>query len=155
MRNELEHGGDGKLRAEPTEDHETLEAGIVFRSIGYRGRADRRRAVRRVARPIPNAAGPGPRHRSREQPIPGLYAAGWIKRGPSGVIGTNKRDAQETVDHLLDDLAEGRLPEPADATRESVDALVAEQAPDHVTWQGWEASTPPRWPPASRRVARG
>ena len=46
--------------------------------------------------------------------IPGEYVAGWIKRGPSGVIGTNKRDAQETVEHVLEDLAEGRLPDPPD-----------------------------------------
>ena len=49
-----------------------------------------------------------------QRAIPGEYVVGWIKRGPSGVIGTNKRDAQETVDHVLEDLAEGRLPEPAD-----------------------------------------
>jgi ferredoxin--NADP+ reductase len=138
VRNELEHGGDGKLRAEPTSDHEVLEAGIVFRSIGYRGRAIEGVPFDEWHGRIPNAAG-RVLDSERETPIPGLYTAGWIKRGPSGVIGTNKRDAQETVDHLLDDLAEGRIPEPAEATRKSVDALIAEQAPDHVTWQGWQS----------------
>ena len=61
---------------------------------------------------------------------PGEYVAGWIKRGPSGVIGTNKRDAHETVDLLLEDLAEGRLPEP------SAEPEVPEGA---VTYTGWEA----------------
>ena len=64
---------------------------------------------------------------------------GWIKRGPSGVIGTNKRDAQETVDHVLEDLAESRLPEPADADPTSIEALVAERKPDFVSYAGWEA----------------
>ena len=47
------------------------------------------------------------------EPIPGLYAAGWIKRGPSGVIGTNKKCAQETTALLLEDFAAGLLPEPS------------------------------------------
>jgi ferredoxin--NADP+ reductase len=76
--------------------------------------------------------------REGQRPVPGLYVAGWIKRGPSGVIGTNKRDAQETVDQLLDDLAEGRIPEPPDASPEAIDNLLAERAPDHVTWAGWQ-----------------
>ena len=64
---------------------------------------------------------------------------GWIKRGPSGVIGTNKRDAQETVDHLLEDLAEGRLPEPADPTPTRSRRWCAERKPDVVSYAGWEA----------------
>jgi ferredoxin--NADP+ reductase len=138
VRNRLEHGGDGKLRAEPTGEHEMLEAGIVFRSIGYRGRAIEGVPFDDWHGRIPNEAG-RVLDSDGERPIPGLYTAGWIKRGPSGVIGTNKRDAQETVEQLLDDLGEGRIPEPAEATRESVDALIAEQAPDHVTWQGWQS----------------
>ena len=61
---------------------------------------------------------------------------GWIKRGPSGVIGTNKRDAQETVDHVLEDLDENRLPEPSSA--DDVEALIAERKPDFVSYAGWE-----------------
>ena len=71
--------------------------------------------------------------------IPGEYVAGWVKRGPSGVIGTNKRDAQETVEHLLEDLGEGRLPEPADPDPEALEALVRERQPDLVAYSGWEA----------------
>ena len=113
VRNELHHGSDGTLRARPTGDHETLEAGLVFRSIGYRGVPIDGVPFDEWKGEIPNEEGrivdPHEQHA-----IPGEYAVGWIKRGPSGVIGTNKRDAQETVDHLLEDLAEGRLPEPAD-----------------------------------------
>ena len=67
VRNELEHGGDGRLRAQATGEHETLECGLVFRSIGYRGASDRRGAVRRLARHDPERGGPdrGPGCRAR------------------------------------------------------------------------------------------
>ncbi len=74
-----------------------------------------------------------------QQHIEGEYAVGWIKRGPSGVIGTNKRDAQETVDFLIEDLHEGRMNEPSDPSRESLEALLAERKPELVTYAGWEA----------------
>ena len=76
---------------------------------------------------------------ARSAPLTGEYVVGWIKRGPTGIIGTNKRDAQETVDLLLEDLDAGHLPEPADAERDSLEALLAERAPEHVTYEGWEA----------------
>jgi ferredoxin--NADP+ reductase len=70
-------------------------------------------------------------------PIPGVYCAGWIKRGPTGVIGTNKKDATETVDLLLEDARAGALPGPAaDGT---IDDLLAERAVEVVTYEGWEA----------------
>ena len=55
------------------------------------------------------------------------------------MIGTNKRDAQETVDHLLEDLDEGRLPEPERPIPTDVEALLAERKPELVTYAGWEA----------------
>ena len=139
VRNELEHGGDGRLRAQSTGEHETLEAGLVFRSIGYRGAADRGRPVRRLARHDPERGGPdrGPREPERR-----CRASTWragSSAGPSGVIGTNKRDAQETVEHVLEDLAEGRLPDPADPDPDGVEALVRERQPDVVAYSGWEA----------------
>jgi ferredoxin--NADP+ reductase len=70
--------------------------------------------------------------------VPGEYVVGWIKRGPSGVIGTNKRDAQETVEHVLDDLGEGRLPDPDQPDPAAVDALVRERQPDVVAYDAWE-----------------
>ena len=138
VRNELHHGGDGVLKARATEEHETIEAGIVFRSIGYRGVPIEGVPFDEWKGAIPNDGGRvvDP-HEQRA--IPGEYVVGWIKRGPSGVIGTNKRDAQETVDHLIEDLHEGRLPEPpGDGSPEAVDALLAERKPDHVTYAGWE-----------------
>jgi len=138
VRNELEHGGDGRLRAQATSDHETLEAGLVFRSIGYRGVAVEGVPFDEWHGTIPNEEG-RVINPSEQTPVPGDYVAGWIKRGPSGVIGTNKRDAQETVQHLLEDVVEGRLPEPADPNPAAVEALVSERNPDLITYSGWEA----------------
>ncbi len=138
VRNELQHGGDGSLRAHATGEHETLEVGLVFRSIGYRG-------VPIEGVPFDEWHGTIPNEEGRvldphaQRPIPGEYVVGWIKRGPSGVIGTNKRDAQETVDHVLEDLAESRLPEPADTDPDAIEALVAERKPEYVSYSGWEA----------------
>ena len=138
VRNQLEHGGDGRLRAQSTGEHETLEAGLVFRSIGYRGAPIEGVPFDEWHGTIPNEEGRvvDP---DTQSSIPGEYVAGWVKRGPSGVIGTNKRDAQETVEHVLEDLAEGRLPEPADADPDAVEALVRERQPDLVAYTGWEA----------------
>jgi ferredoxin/flavodoxin---NADP+ reductase len=137
VRNELEHGSDGRLRAQATGDHETLEAGIVFRSIGYRGVPIEGLPFDEWTGTIPNEEGrvidPHEQHA-----IAGEYVVGWIKRGPSGVIGTNKRDAQETVDHVLEDLDEGRLPEPDDTDPDAVEALVSDRKPDFVSYEGWE-----------------
>ena len=72
------------------------------------------------------------------EPVPGVYTAGWIKRGPSGVIGTNKKCAQETVDLLFEDLAAGRLPEPSSDPAALVAAL-EERGVEVVDYAGWEA----------------
>ena len=135
-RNELVEDETGALRPRPTGETEEIECGLVFRSIGYRGTAlegipfDERHAV------IPNDRG---RILDGDEPVAGEYVVGWIKRGPTGIIGTNKRDAQETVELLLEDLDAGRLPDPADPDRDSLDALIAERRPDAVSYAGWEA----------------
>jgi ferredoxin/flavodoxin---NADP+ reductase len=135
-RNELRDEGSG-LRACTTETIEEIPCGIVFRSIGYRG-------IPLEGLPFDEAAGTIPHDGGRildEQgaPLRGDYVVGWIKRGPTGIIGTNKRDAQETVDTLLADLDAGLLNEPADSSREALEELLAERSPDHVTYEGWEA----------------
>jgi ferredoxin--NADP+ reductase len=132
VHNELVEGDDGAIRPRATEVTEELDCGLVFRSIGYRGTRvpgvpfDETRCV------IPNENG-------RILERTGEYAVGWIKRGPTGIIGTNKRDAQETVDALLEDLDSDRLGVPADPDRDSMEALIAERQPDAVSYAGWEA----------------
>jgi ferredoxin/flavodoxin---NADP+ reductase len=143
VRNELVADGSGALRARATEETETIAAGLVFRAIGYRGvplpgvSFDERSGVilnegGRVLRPDDRA------------PLPGEYAVGWIKRGPSGVIGTNKKDAQETVDAMLADLApssNGRRAAhvPSHPGAGAIEALLRERQPALVTYSGWEA----------------
>jgi ferredoxin--NADP+ reductase len=137
VRNELHHGGDGSLRAQATGEHEMLDVGLVFRSIGYRGVPIEGVPFDEWQGVVPNEGGRvvDP---SAQRIVSGLYVVGWIKRGPTGVIGTNKRDAQETVTNLLEDLAEARLPEPADPDPQGIEALVAERCPDAVRYEGWQ-----------------
>jgi ferredoxin--NADP+ reductase len=125
---------DGTLAARGTGVFEEIPAQLVFRSIGYTGQQvagisfDEKRGL--IRNEGGRVTGPdGTQHR-------GEYVAGWIKRGPSGVIGTNKKDAQDTVDKILEDAAGGRLNQPV---AEDIDAMIAEHAPQAVTWEGWEA----------------
>jgi ferredoxin--NADP+ reductase len=73
------------------------------------------------------------------EPLPGVYAVGWIKRGPTGILGTNKRDAEETVARLAEDLASGALSGAPNPEREQLDGLLAERKPELVTIEGWRA----------------
>jgi ferredoxin--NADP+ reductase len=68
-----------------------------------------------------------------------VYAVGWIKRGPTGILGTNKRDADETVACLADDLASGVVSPRDLPPREGIGKLLAERKPDLVTADGWRA----------------
>ncbi len=125
--------GRGGLRAVATEQRETIPCGLVLRSVGYRGVAlpgvpfDHGRGV------IPNDDGRALDEDGR--PIPGLYCAGWIKRGPSGVIGTNKKDAAETAAHVLED-AEAGLLEPGQG---DLAELLHERGLPYVDYEGWQA----------------
>jgi ferredoxin--NADP+ reductase len=136
-RNELVAGEGGRIHPQPTDQTEEIAAGIVFRSIGYKGTPLAGVPFDERSGTIPNAQG---RVLGDDaQPLPGEYAVGWIKRGPSGIIGTNKRDAQETVDRLLEDLDAGRLADPSQPDRAAIEQLLDERKPDHVTYTGWEA----------------
>jgi ferredoxin/flavodoxin---NADP+ reductase len=125
VHNRLEADASGALRAVPTGDTETLECGIVFRSVGYRG----------VALPgVPFDEGRGTVANENGRVGPGVYVAGWIKRGPSGVIGTNKKDAAETVELLLADLRDApRKDRPAG----ELDRLLLERGVRPVVYAGW------------------
>ena len=129
VRNELVEEG-GRIVARPTGETETIPCGLVLRSVGYQGVAlpgvpfDERRAV------IPNTGG-------RVDGAERTYVAGWIKRGPSGVIGTNKKDATETVELLLADARAGKLA-CVDSTQ-SLEALLAAKGAAYVEYAGWQA----------------
>ncbi|MGH3007994.1 MAG: FAD-dependent oxidoreductase [Gaiellaceae bacterium] len=124
VRNEL----DENERAVPTEETETLACGLVFRSVGYRG-------VELPGVPFDERSGTIPNEGGRVGP--GVYCAGWIKRGPTGIIGTNKKDAAETVALLLEDVAGGRLEPKPDASAAAVDALLAQRGVRLVEYAGW------------------
>jgi ferredoxin/flavodoxin---NADP+ reductase len=125
VRNRLEPDESGALRAVPTGETETLRCGIVFRSVGYRG----------VALPgLPFDEARGTIANDRGRVAPGVYAAGWIKRGPSGVIGTNKKDATETVELLLEDLRDAPR---KDRSPDEIEQLLLERGVRLVVYAGW------------------
>jgi ferredoxin--NADP+ reductase len=136
VRNRLVAGSGGAISAESTGEYEELDVGLVFRSVGYRGVGlegvpfDEKRGV------IPNDHG-RVLDPSSNTPVPGLYVTGWIKRGPSGVIGTNKPDAADTVASMLADLAEGMHLQPSQPAPASVEALVLMRQPLAVSYPDW------------------
>ena len=132
VRNRLENG-----RAVPTGEEEVVACGLVFRSIGYRGRPlgdipfdPARGLIRNDGGRVCDEAG---------RPLTGEYVVGWIKRGPSGVIGTNKKDAADTVARIVEDAEAGALGAPANPDAGECAEWLAGCAPDAVTWEGWQA----------------
>ena len=136
VKNRLEASASGAISPKPTGVFEELPVGLVFRSVGYRGV------------PLPDV----PFHESwgvilndkgrvldpdTKAPVLGEYTAGWIKRGPTGVIGTNKPDALETVECMMQDLAAGRILAPEHPHAEAGERLVRERQPRHFTYGDW------------------
>jgi ferredoxin/flavodoxin---NADP+ reductase len=136
VRNELVADAGGRVRAVPTDEREVIPSGIVFRSVGYHG-------VPLPGVPFDAERGTMPNHSGRVldesgAPLPGVYCAGWIKRGPTGVIGTNKKDATETVELLLEDARNGGLPR-RDSVAPGLEDLLAGRGVEAVMYPGWEA----------------
>ncbi len=130
VRNELVEG-----RAIATDDRQSIPCGIVFRSVGYRGIPIAGLPFDEGSCTVPNDGG---RVLGADGgPLRGVYCAGWIKRGPSGVIGTNKKDATETVERLIADAATGSLDHGAGPR--ALDDLLSERGIPVVTQEGWEA----------------
>jgi len=136
VRNELYATEAGTLRPRHTDQFEELPVGLVFRSVGYRGV------------PLPgvffnNKWGVILNEKGRvinsetQQPAIGEYTAGWIKRGPSGVIGTNKPDAAETATCMIEDLAEGLTLKPQQPGVNAAECFVRERQPDYFTYDDW------------------
>jgi ferredoxin--NADP+ reductase len=136
VRNELYATPTGTLQPRPTGHTEELPAGLVFRSVGYRG-------VPLPGVPFHEAWGVILNEHGRvldpdtKQPLVGEYTAGWIKRGPSGVIGTNKPDAAETVTGMIQDVEQGRVLAPEHPDPASVELLVRQHEPRYISYADW------------------
>jgi ferredoxin--NADP+ reductase len=128
VHNELVAGDDGSIRAVPTDRVEVIPCGIVLRSVGYRG-------VGLPGVPFDEGRGVIPNVEGRVVGEPGVYTAGWIKRGPSGVIGTNKKDAAETCARLLEDARAGLL----HSEGGELESLLRERGVEFVMYEGWQA----------------
>lgn len=135
-----EPDGEGGVRG--TGEIRSVEVGAVYRAVGYFGSPldgipfDERRGV------IPNHEGqvlrPDASHGGQENEIlPGVYATGWIKRGPVGLIGHTKSDAMETIQHLVNDQASWWSP--SSPSEESVVELLEERGVEYTTLDGWHA----------------
>ena len=135
-RNRLVMDENGGLRAKGTGVFETIETGMVLRSVGYRGVPLPGVPFDEASYTITNIAGRVV-HSTSGDPIPGEYVVGWAKRGPSGVIGTNKPDAVETVVCMLEDLSNGAVLQPAHPGLEAAEALVRERQPQYFSYADW------------------
>jgi ferredoxin--NADP+ reductase len=136
VKNRIEPAEGGGLRAVPTGETEVIDCGLVLRSIGYRGRPvddvpfdERRGLIRNTGGRVVDEDG----HAQL-----GEYVVGWIKRGPSGVIGTNKKDAADTVARIREDLEAGALNAAVRPDATETAEFFAQRAPDAVTWEGWQ-----------------
>ena len=127
-RNRLDERGN----AVGTGEFEMLPVQMVLRSVGYRG-------MKIAGVPFDEGRGVIPNEQGRVTGRVGEYTAGWIKRGPSGVIGTNKADAVESVKLLLEDARNGTLQPVQDSNRDHIDALLSGKAIDVVTLADWKA----------------
>ena len=134
-KNELYSEG-GQLKSRSTGTVEELPVDLVFRSVGYRG-------VPIAGVPFDDRSGAIPNQLGRvtdpatKAAVPGIYVSGWIKRGPSGVIGTNKKDGTETATAMLEDAAAARLLAPTKADGAAVDGLVRSRRRDLVSYADW------------------
>ncbi|GAB2720723.1 FAD-dependent oxidoreductase [Nocardia thraciensis] len=126
---------NSRLVARATDRTESLPASLVLRSIGYRGEPVAELPFDDRAGTVPNEHG---RVVAEGAHLPGVYVSGWIKRGPRGVIGSNRVDAQETVERLIDDFTAGKLAAPQ-GDRAALKALLAQRQPDLVDREGWKA----------------
>ena len=129
VRNRLEER-DGRLVAVASDEHETLECGLVFRSVGYRG-------VGLPDVPFDDERGTIRNDGGRVAGADCTYCAGWIKRGPTGIIGTNKKDAAETVACLLEDVDAGKIVHKPRATPDALEELLAERGVRAIVYSGW------------------
>ena len=136
VKNKLVENQDGTVRPVASEETENIPAGLIFRSVGYKGKPLPDIPYDENSGTIMNASGRVVE--SGGAPVCGLYTAGWIKRGPSGVIGTNKTCAQETVARMIEDIALGKVNIPEDPSIKGVEDLINGIDSAVVTYPEWE-----------------
>ncbi|MEZ4700536.1 MAG: FAD-dependent oxidoreductase [Rhodothermales bacterium] len=134
-KNELYEDNRGGVRPRGTGEIEEMPVGLVFRSVGYKGLPlpgipfnEKAGLINNVSGRVVDTAG---------KPVIGEYTAGWIKRGPSGVIGTNKACAVDTVELMLADAAAGTCLAPAHPTAAEAEAFVRSRQPNVFTYADW------------------
>jgi ferredoxin--NADP+ reductase len=133
-RNELVSDDNGRVVAKDTGAREELPVQLVVRAVGYRG-------VPTDGLPFDDRNGTIPHTGGRVEGSRNEYVVGWIKRGPTGVIGTNKKDSQETVDTLISDLTAAENGALADFAEDRADKLadwLASRQPKLITSDHWD-----------------
>jgi len=136
VKNELYKTEAGTLRSRPSGEYESVPVGLVFRSIGYQGVPLSGVPFNDKWGVILNEAGRVIDSETR-RPVMGEYVAGWIKRGPTGVIGTNKPDAAETVEAMLEDLEKGAILQPPYSAPEAAENMVRQKHPGYFSYADW------------------
>ncbi|MFB1296526.1 FAD-dependent oxidoreductase [Mycobacterium sp. pW049] len=130
-RNELVSGADGRVSAKDTGEREEIAAQLVVRAVGYRGIPTPGLPFDERSATIPHTAGKIEGSRNE-------YVVGWIKRGPTGVIGSNKKDSQDTVDTVLADLTAAELADLGPDQPDTVERWLLERQPKLVTNEHWK-----------------
>jgi ferredoxin/flavodoxin---NADP+ reductase len=137
VKNRLSATPTGTLQAKPTQVFEELPVELVFRSVGYRGVPLPGVPFNDDWAVVLNDKGrvldPG-----SKQPLVGEYTAGWIKRGPTGVIGTNKSDAAETVASMLEDLAQDAHLRPEQPSAAAAEQMIRDRQPRYLAYADWQ-----------------
>lgn len=133
VKNRLYRSPDGSLRPRATDEREEIETDLVFRSVGYRGTPLRDVPFDDDAGVIPNEKG-RVLERAGGEPLSGLYTTGWIKRGPTGVIGTNKPDSGETVNCMIEDIGNANVLSPELTSPGSTRELLKERYISYSEW---------------------
>ncbi len=135
QKNALHETEDGSIRPQATEQVEELPVDMVFRSVGYRGVPIPGLPFHDKWAIVPNDKG---RVTSMEnEPVRGMYVTGWIKRGPTGIIGTNKPDAAETVKTMLADADAGAVLDPTATDPAAIEMFVRERQPEMISYSDW------------------
>ena len=130
-RNQLITGPDGRVSAKDTGEREEVPAQLVVRAVGYRG-------LPTPGLPFDERSATIPHDEGRITGSRNEYVVGWIKRGPTGVIGSNKKDSQDTVDTLLEDLQTAELAEFGADHAEEIQRWLQQRQPHLVTNDHWK-----------------